>query len=196
MVEEEEEIGDEIAINHDDDKIVTATTVKKEQPLLIFRNYVPLDDALLLKSRQPPNTRLFDSNEYPSENHHDDEDNDNGISSPNPKRSRTTTNAVNNTRATTKTPPQKSPLELALERERLDQLNHQKEKEISSTAAINKDMEHIVSNRRKVNWDLKRDIQHQINKLEKRTQRALLDILKQRILSSQQPQQQPNNDLD
>mmetsp|Transcript_9077 Transcript_9077/g.19467 ORF Transcript_9077/g.19467 Transcript_9077/m.19467 type:complete len:189 (+) Transcript_9077:110-676(+) len=34
---------------------------------------------------------------------------------------------------------------------------------------------------KKVNWDLKRDIQGKLDKLERRTQRALVDLLKERL---------------
>lgn len=33
----------------------------------------------------------------------------------------------------------------------------------------------------KVNWDLKRDIQHKMDKLERRTQRAIVDLLRERL---------------
>ena len=34
---------------------------------------------------------------------------------------------------------------------------------------------------KKVNWDLKRDIQHKMDKLERRTQRAIVDLLRGRL---------------
>ena len=34
---------------------------------------------------------------------------------------------------------------------------------------------------KKVNWDLKRDIQHKMDKLERRTQRAIVDLLRERL---------------
>ncbi|KAL3808491.1 hypothetical protein ACHAXA_009816 [Cyclostephanos tholiformis] len=34
---------------------------------------------------------------------------------------------------------------------------------------------------RKVNWDLKRDIQHKMDKLETRTQRAIVELLRERL---------------
>ena len=34
---------------------------------------------------------------------------------------------------------------------------------------------------KKVNWDLKRDIQHKMDKLEKRTQRAIVQLLRERL---------------
>ena len=38
-----------------------------------------------------------------------------------------------------------------------------------------------VSSTKKINWDLKRDIEHQIDKLERRTQRALVMLLKEKL---------------
>lgn len=35
--------------------------------------------------------------------------------------------------------------------------------------------------RKKINWDLKRDIQPKLDKLEKRTQKAIVSLLKQRL---------------
>ena len=34
---------------------------------------------------------------------------------------------------------------------------------------------------RKVNWDLKRDVQHKMDKLERRTQRAIVELLRERL---------------
>ena len=34
---------------------------------------------------------------------------------------------------------------------------------------------------KKVNWDLKRDIQHKMDKLERRTQRAIVELLRERL---------------
>lgn len=34
---------------------------------------------------------------------------------------------------------------------------------------------------KKVNWDLKRDVQHRLDRLEKRTQRAIIELLRERL---------------
>jgi hypothetical protein len=34
---------------------------------------------------------------------------------------------------------------------------------------------------KKVNWDLKRDVQHRLDRLEKRTQRAIVELLRERL---------------
>jgi coiled-coil domain-containing protein 12 len=34
---------------------------------------------------------------------------------------------------------------------------------------------------RKVNWDLKRDVQYKMEKLERRTQRAIVGLLRERL---------------
>jgi coiled-coil domain-containing protein 12 len=39
----------------------------------------------------------------------------------------------------------------------------------------------FVATTKKINWDLKRDIEEQLDKLERRTQKALVALLKERL---------------
>jgi coiled-coil domain-containing protein 12 len=39
----------------------------------------------------------------------------------------------------------------------------------------------LLEGPKKVNWDLKRDVEKKMQKLEKRTQRAILDLLRERL---------------
>ena len=42
-------------------------------------------------------------------------------------------------------------------------------------------MEETIAAPKKINWDLKRDIQDKLKKLEKRTQKAIVEMLKERL---------------
>ena len=47
---------------------------------------------------------------------------------------------------------------------------------------------------KKINWDLKRDIAPKLEKLEKRTQRAIVELLKERLESEAKDQTNDNSD--
>lgn len=136
-------------------------------PTLSFRNYVPKDTSL--------------------------DATDDNITN---KRQKTSTNsiAVSSTTTCTNTPP-KSALEIAL-------ANTDREarmaagQTVAATAAgggatTTNDVggggggwNTVVvpsASTKKVNWDLKRDIQHKMDKLEKRTQRAIVQLLRERL---------------
>ena len=51
---------------------------------------------------------------------------------------------------------------------------------------------------KKVNWDLKRDIAKKLNKLEKRTQKAIVELLKERMEreAEEEEDEEEENDLD
>lgn len=166
----------------------TTATIKKKRPMLRFRNYIPLDNELLIKSQQQQGLLFVEDDDNITMNK-SSSSNTNKRSKPNPS---------DNTIQT------KSILELAFEKERLIQLQEENEYKTNNNNNKNHNneqqpmmIENIISNHNhhKINWDLKRDIQQHINKLEKRTQKALLDILKHRITLSQQIQPQ-QHDLD
>lgn len=46
---------------------------------------------------------------------------------------------------------------------------------------------------RKINWDLKRDILPQLNRLEKRTERAIVELLKERLAKEASEEWKQNN---
>jgi len=65
---------------------------------------------------------------------------------------------------------EKSPLELALEAAKAEISLPRNEQDLLIMAAP-----------KKINWDLKRNIQPKLDKLEKRTQRAIVELLRQRL---------------
>lgn len=162
----------------------TTVSINKKRPMLRFRNYVPLDNELLIKSQQQQGLLFV-------------EDNDNDNTTMN-KSSSSNTNKRSKPNPSDSTTQTKSILELAFEKERLLQLQEENEYKTNNNKNHNEQqpmmIENIISNHNhhKMNWDLKRDIRNHLNKLEKRTQKALLDILKHRITLSQLPQ----HDLD
>ena len=130
-------------------------------PTLSFRNYVPKDASL-------------------------DAPADDNITN---KRQKTSTNsiaAVSSTTTSTNTPP-KSALEIAL-------ANTDREARMAAGQTVAATTTNDVgggggwstvvtpsASTKKVNWDLKRDIQHKMDKLEKRTQRAIVQLLRERL---------------
>jgi coiled-coil domain-containing protein 12 len=64
---------------------------------------------------------------------------------------------------------EKSVLEKALEEAKADVPATKKEEDLSAIAP------------KKANWDLKRDIKPKLDKLDKRTQKAIVELLKQRL---------------
>lgn len=142
----------------DDDDVPSKPT---PTPTLSFRNYVPKDASL-------------------------DAPADDNITN---KRQKTSTNsiaAVSSTTTSTNTPP-KSALEIAL-------ANTDREARMAAGQTVAATTTNDVgggggwstvvtpsASTKKVNWDLKRDIQHKMDKLEKRTQRAIVQLLRERL---------------
>ena len=59
----------------------------------------------------------------------------------------------------------------------------QAKQELSTSSAKGKvtKVEETIATPKKINWDLKRDIQDKLKKLEKRTQKAIVEMLKERL---------------
>ena len=144
-------------------------------PTLSFRNYVPKDASL---DAPPPSLDAADDN----------------ITN---KRQKTSTNsiAVSSTTTCTNTPP-KSALEIALANTDREARMAAGQTVAATTATgggatTTNDVggggggwNTVVTpsaSTKKVNWDLKRDIQHKMDKLEKRTQRAIVQLLRERL---------------
>jgi coiled-coil domain-containing protein 12 len=72
----------------------------------------------------------------------------------------------------------KTELELALEEAKADTavLNEASQGQVSSEPVSS-----VVAAPKKANWDLKRDIVKKLNRLEKRTQKAIVDLLRERL---------------
>ncbi len=62
-----------------------------------------------------------------------------------------------------------------------------------NTSVINNN---IHSGGRKENWDLKRDIETKLSRLERRTQRAIISLLKERLQKEAEEQSSNPNNLD
>lgn len=146
--------------------------------LLKFRNYTPKDANLETSISMPDETEDVETTRIRKRSKTDDK-----------KLSSSSSPAA----------PQQSELEKALLDAKADAaLTLQQQKgdnggtsaEISSVAAIAP---------KKVNWDLKRDIAKKIKKLERRTQRAIVDLLRERLekeAEEETNQDDDTNDLD
>lgn len=53
--------------------------------------------------------------------------------------------------------------------------------EVASAIVQVKSLPEGIATPKKINWDLMRDIQEKVNKLEKRTQKAIVEMLKERL---------------
>jgi coiled-coil domain-containing protein 12 len=62
-----------------------------------------------------------------------------------------------------------------------DALQQAKQEIAVSNGRISSTEEANTAAPKKINWDLKRDIQDKLNKLEKRTQKAIVEMLKERL---------------
>mmetsp|Transcript_22534 Transcript_22534/g.31784 ORF Transcript_22534/g.31784 Transcript_22534/m.31784 type:complete len:212 (+) Transcript_22534:39-674(+) len=132
-----------------------------------FRNYTPKDGTLTA------------NNTFTMNQDYDKDENDNGVTTTNnnnnynnnnnKKRKMMTNDGRNNTMddndETTKTA-----LEKALLEAKVDAAVVTRESTVTGVAAP-----------KKVNWDLKRDIGKKLNRLERRTQRAIVDLLRERL---------------
>lgn len=130
-------------------------TTSSRKPNLSFRNYAPTDTSLTVDKSAGPQ-----EDDEPSAY----------------KRPRRTTQEESESDAagtTTKAPLSSSDvLKNALQEAQKDPI-------ISSTTVVSATITSMAP--KKSNWDLKRDIGDKLAKLEKRTQKALVDLLKERL---------------
>ncbi|KAL7434595.1 hypothetical protein ACHAXH_009219 [Discostella pseudostelligera] len=163
--------------NNDNDNDGKSSTNK---PTLSFRNYVPKDASL---DAPPPI---------------DDASNNNGdkqlVSN---KRQKTSTitkinkESSSSSSTTTAATPPKSALEIALAKTNREarlaagqSVGGGTGLDESSGVSAGGGWNAVVTpsaSTKKVNWDLKRDVQHKMDKLEKRTQRAIVQLLRERL---------------
>lgn len=122
-----------------------------KKPKLSFRNYVPKDASL-------------DASAAPA---------DDGAQQSSTKRQKTSEQQGNK-----EAPTEKSALELALAK-----TSRESREAAGQNAGAGGSSWSTVTpvSTKKVNWDLKRDIQHKMDKLERRTQRAIVDLLRGRL---------------
>jgi len=76
----------------------------------------------------------------------------------------------------------KTELERALLEAKVDaQMSLENESQISGSKTASSEPSVMVIAPKKVNWDLKRDIAKKLNRLERRTEKALVELLKERL---------------
>ena len=90
-------------------------------------------------------------------------------------------------------PQEKSELEKALMEAKVDAAVAKQDASISASQEASG--VHITAAPRKVNWDLKRDIAKKMNRLERRTQKAVVELLRLR-LEQEAEREEEDNDLD
>lgn len=124
----------------------------ESKPKILFRNYVPKDANL-------------------SASNLNDKQGISSLSSQRPPASkRRKSNSVENS--------PKSAIELALAK--TSQESRQAAGQVNITSGSGWSTVTPVSSK-KINWDLKRDIAHKMEKLERRTQKAIVDLLRERL---------------
>eukprot|EP00584_Thalassiosira_punctigera_P023112 CAMPEP_0172554938 /NCGR_PEP_ID=MMETSP1067-20121228/57157_1 /TAXON_ID=265564 ORGANISM="Thalassiosira punctigera, Strain Tpunct2005C2" /NCGR_SAMPLE_ID=MMETSP1067 /ASSEMBLY_ACC=CAM_ASM_000444 /LENGTH=190 /DNA_ID=CAMNT_0013343419 /DNA_START=20 /DNA_END=592 /DNA_ORIENTATION=+ len=136
----------------------------RSKPTLSFRNYVPKDASLqpdASSSAAPP-----------------PEDGAGGGGRRQPtKRQKTSDRSVKDAAAAPPSGPPTSALELALAKTSRES----REAAGQNVGAAGGWSKVTPVSTKKVNWDLKRDIQHKMEKLERRTQRAIVELLRERL---------------
>ena len=121
------------------------------KPTLSFRNYVPKDASLDASAAAPPSSK--DDTQQLS------------------KRQKTSDGDKEESSTT------KSALEMALAK-----TNRESREKAGHTVGASGGWSNVTPiSTKKVNWDLKRDIQPKMDKLERRTQRAIVDLLRERL---------------
>uniref|UniRef100_A0A7S2MMT2 Coiled-coil domain-containing protein 12 n=1 Tax=Helicotheca tamesis TaxID=374047 RepID=A0A7S2MMT2_9STRA len=140
--------------NVDDTPMEEAT-----QPSLRFRNYVPkdasLDDAAAGMDKQQAQTTISVDTKLE-------------VMAQRAKRQKT------------EKENEKTPLEQALLKAKLDNVMEATSRgAVSGGGDLETNMAAIAP--KKVNWDLKRDIKSKLNRLERRTERAIVELLRERL---------------
>lgn len=132
--------------------------VNNNKPALSFRNYVPKDGNL--------------DNNKPADAAANNDDN----ASKRQKTSSTSSSNYNDDDGDSNKP--KSALELALAKTNRESREASAGHNVRESGTWSKV---TPISTKKVNWDLKRDIQQKMDKLERRTQRAIVELLRERL---------------
>mmetsp|Transcript_7438 Transcript_7438/g.15981 ORF Transcript_7438/g.15981 Transcript_7438/m.15981 type:complete len:231 (+) Transcript_7438:207-899(+) len=165
-------------------KNTNANTIPPRKPNISFRNYAPTDNSLTALSKQQQQRQQDDS----SKNH--EESSPTSMGPPASKRPRTRNATPNeselSSRAGTTTYISSSDaLKNALQEAQRDALvaTPSTASGSNTNAAITNTNTTTVTSMapKKINWDLKRDISDKLEKLERRTQKAIVGILKERL---------------
>lgn len=136
------------------DKDEKMDDVNATKPAITFRNYVPKDSSLDKCAATSANNDADENHQAAS------------------KRQKTTTSNIQN-----KSEEPKSALEIALaktDRESREAAGHN----IGEAGGWSKV---IPISTKKVNWDLKRGVQQKMDRLERRTQKAIVELLRERL---------------
>lgn len=161
------------------DLALDTTSSNKTQPTIKFRNYVPQSNELALSSDKyillHDDNTVPDNDSEPLMKKRRAEAGDDGPSS------RIVEEDINDDENDTI-----PVLEKALQSAR---------RELLSSKAIN-EAEICALAPKKVNWDLKRDVQPKLDKLERRTQRAIVELLHQRLEREAAAEDYDDDDLD
>lgn len=148
------------------------TTIKSKS--IQFRNYTPIDSSL----ETSHNEKSIDEDQDMGETDHVDESLDNENAQNNVAKKRRFEEPVSNVMDSSDLD-----LESALLQAKLEQKNQLTKNSQTSSASNPKQpsLLNSVMSTKKVNWDLKQDIQKKLDRLEKRTQTAIVHILKERL---------------
>lgn len=148
------------------------TTIKSKS--IQFRNYTPIDSSL----EASHNEKTIDKDLDMSETDQVDESLDNENAQNNVAKKRRFEEPVSNVMDSSDLD-----LESALLQAKLEQKNQLTKNSQTSSASNPKQpsLLNSVMSTKKVNWDLKQDIQKKLDRLEKRTQTAIVHILKERL---------------
>lgn len=148
------------------------TTIKSKS--IQFRNYTPIDSSL----ETSHNEKTIDKDLDMSETDQVDESLDNENAQNNVAKKRRFEEPVSNVMDSSDLD-----LESALLQAKLEQKNQLTKNSQTSSASNPKQpsLLNSVMSTKKVNWDLKQDIQKKLDRLEKRTQTAIVHILKERL---------------
>ena len=171
----------------DDQPTMEESQQHKPKPSLKFRNYTPADVSLEEMATDSTSRPGEGANKRPRiRNEEEDE-----------KTPQTTTLATTAPSASTApvASDNKSALERALEKARAEMTpESQVSQAVTSSSSVL--AAPMGKHNKKINWDLKRGIQSKLDKLEKRTQKAIVSLLKERLEQDAAETGDGNGDLD
>ena len=147
----------------DDQPTMEESQQHKPKPSLKFRNYTPADVSLEEMATDSTSRPGEGANKRPRIRNEEEEDEETTSASTAPVAS-----------------DNKSALERALEKARAEMTpESQVSQAVTSSSSVL--AAPMGKHNKKINWDLKRGIQSKLDKLEKRTQKAIVALLKERL---------------
>ena len=162
----------------DQPTIMEESQQQKPKPSLKFRNYTPADVSLEEMATDSTSRPGEVANKRPRIRNEEEEDEETTSASTAPVAS-----------------DNKSALERALEKARAEMTpESQVSQAVTSSSSVL--AAPMGKHNKKINWDLKRGIQSKLDKLEKRTQKAIVSLLKERLEQDAAETGDGNGDLD